>query len=92
MIGPEDKQAFEKYWQANDLPFIGLPDPNQVVIRTYGQEVNPLKLGRMPAQVIIDKQGNAKYVHYSNSMMDIPPNVELLGILDELNSDRPVAS
>jgi peroxiredoxin Q/BCP len=54
------------------------------VLKRYGQEVKLFKLGRMPAQVIVDKQGQARYVHYGHSMSDIPPNDELLAILERL--------
>ncbi len=50
VLGQEDAKAFEAYWHANDLPFIGLPDPKVSVLKLYGQEVNLSKLGRMPAQ------------------------------------------
>jgi peroxiredoxin Q/BCP len=83
VVGPEGPQAFEKYWQENDLPFIGLPDPKHSVLKLYGQKVNLFKLGRMPAQVIVDKEGIARYAHYGKSMSDIPPNEELLGLIDE---------
>jgi hypothetical protein len=39
----------------------------------------------MPAQVILDKTGTARYVHYGKSMQDIPENKELLRLLDSLN-------
>ena len=85
VVGPENAAAFEKYWTENDLPFIGLPDPTHHVLKLYGQQVNLFKLGRMPAQVIIDKDGIARYVHYGKSMSDIPSNKELLSILRMLN-------
>lgn len=85
VVGPENAQAFAVYWQKNNLPFIGLPDPTSSVLKLYGQEVNLFKLGRMPAQVIVDRQGIARYVHYGHSMSDIPPNTELLEILDTIN-------
>ncbi len=84
VVGPENANAFANYWQKYDLPFIGLPDPKASVLKLYGQEVNLFKLGRMPAQVIIDKEGVARYVHYGHSMADIPPNEELLALLDQL--------
>jgi peroxiredoxin Q/BCP len=84
VVGPEKAEAFQKYWQQENLPFIGLPDPQHSVLKLYGQEVNLFKLGRMPAQVIIDRQGVARFVHYGHSMSDIPPNAELLALLDEL--------
>lgn len=85
VVGPEGAEAFAAYFSKNDLPFIGLPDPKASVLKLYGQEVNLFKLGRMPAQVIIDKAGVARFVHYGHSMSDIPENAELLEILDQLN-------
>jgi peroxiredoxin len=86
VVGPEDANAFREYWQSQDLPFVGLPDPEHTVLKRYGQEINLFKLGRLPAQVIVDKEGTARYVHYGHSMSDIPANSELLALLDELNS------
>jgi len=87
VVGPEDADAFRKYWDEERLPFIGLPDPDHSVLKLYGQEIKLFKFGRMPAQVIIDRQGYARYIHYGHSMSDIPSNQELLAILDELNQD-----
>lgn len=84
VISPEDAQAFETYWHEHDLPFIGLPDPKASVLRLYGQEINLFKFGRMPAQVIVDQNGIARFVHYGHSMSDIPENEELFGLLDSL--------
>jgi peroxiredoxin Q/BCP len=39
----------------------------------------------MPAQVLIDKLGVARFVHYGHSMSDIPENAELLALGDEIN-------
>src|SRR5512139_3865062 len=85
VIGPEDARAFAAYWSEHELPFIGLPDPKASVLKLYGQEVNLFKLGRMPAQVIVDKAGVARFVHYGHSMSDIPENAEVLALLDQLN-------
>ena len=84
VVGPEDAGAFQSYWEKNDLPFIGLPDPSASVLKLYGQEVNLFKLGRMPAQVIVDKSGVARFVHYGHSMSDIPENAELFDLLDQI--------
>ena len=85
VIGPEDAKAFKMYWKQFELPFIGLPDPKASVLKLYGQEVNLFKLGRMPAQVIVDKAGVVRFVHYGHSMSDIPQNKEVLALLDQLN-------
>ena len=81
VVGPEKAKAFAKYWEEHHLPFIGLPDSKHSVLKLFGQEVKLFKLGRMPAQVIIDKKGIARYAHYGHSMSDIPENEELLKIL-----------
>jgi peroxiredoxin len=86
VVGPEDARAFAAYWQKESLPFIGLPDPTHSVLKLYGQEVNLFKLGRMPAQVLIDKAGVARFVHYGHSMSDIPKNKEILALGDEINA------
>ena len=85
VVGPENAQKFAAYWKKERLPFIGLPDPKASVLKLYGQEVNLFKLGRMPAQVLIDKEGIARYVHYGHSMSDIPSNQEIFELVDEIN-------
>ena len=69
------------------MPFRGLPDRGHVVARQYQQEVNLLKLGRMPALLVIDRHGHMRYAHYGRSMSDIPENREILDLLDELNAE-----
>ena len=85
VIGPEDAEAFQVYWKENDLPFIGLPDPAHSVLKKYGQEINLFKFGRMPAMMIVDQSGIARFVHYGHSMSDIPENQDVLKTLDTLN-------
>lgn len=88
VVGPENAQEFAAYFQKESLPFIGLPDPKATVLKLYGQEVNLFKLGRMPAQVLIDKEGIARFVHYGHSMSDIPSNEEILALVDEINQPK----
>jgi peroxiredoxin len=88
VVGPEDDQAFARYWQENDLPFIGLPDPKHSVLKLYGQEVKIFKFGRMPAMIIIDQQGAVRFVHYGHSMSDIPENGDVLATLRALNTEN----
>jgi peroxiredoxin len=85
VVGPEGPDQFRAYWQEHGLPFVGLPDPHHMVLKLYGQEVNLFKLGRMPAQVLVDRQGVARYVHYGKSMADIPSTVEILGLIQRIN-------
>ena len=84
VAGPDDADAMRRYWEKHDLPFVGLPDPKHVVLKRFGQQVKIFKLGRMPAQVLVDREGLARFVHYGHSMTDIPPPDEIIGLLDSL--------
>ena len=85
-VGPNDETTFKRYWSNEHIPFVGLPDPDHSVARMYRQEVDLFKLGRMPLNCVIDKNGYVRYIHYSDSMRDIPTNEELLHVIDELNA------
>ena len=39
----------------------------------------------MPAQVLIDKAGVARYVHYGHDMTDIPDDAEILALVEEID-------
>jgi peroxiredoxin Q/BCP len=85
--GPGKRRRIQKVLGDEALPFIGLPDPGHTVLKLYGQEVKIFKLGRMPAQVMIDQGGMVRFVHYGHSMEDIPSNEELLALLGEMNRE-----
>ena len=88
VVGPENSKAFTKYWDENNLPFIGLPDPKHSVLKLYGQEIKLFKFGRMPAMVVVDMQGIVRFVHYGHSMSDIPENKDVLETLQVLNVEH----
>ena len=85
VVGPDNAAAFQAYWQKHNLPFVGLPDPEHTILKLYGQEIKLFRFGRMPAQLIIDKAGQARYAHYGHSMRDMPENRELLALLQQIN-------
>ena len=87
VIGPEPQAAFADFWEGHEMPFVGIPDPGHAVPKLYGQEVKLLKMGRLPAQVIVDKSGRVRYTHYGRSMSDIPSNDDVLAVLDQLNQE-----
>lgn len=84
-VGPDSLENFKKFWEQNNMPLVGLADPYHQAARLYDQEVTLFKFGRVPAQVIIDKEGIVRYAHYSRSMADIPDNDEILKLLKEIN-------
>lgn len=85
VAGPEDAQEFQAYFERHDLPYTGLPDPWHGVLKLYGQQANLFKLGRMPAQVLIDKRGIVCFAHYGLSILDIPSNEEMLALVEMMN-------
>ena len=86
-VGPEDSKTFAEFWRREKMPFTGIPDPEHTIAKLYGQKVNLLKLGRMPAMIVIDRRGKIRYQHYGESMSDIPEDEEILALLDELNKE-----
>jgi len=84
VIGPENTNRFKTYWEENSLKFYGIPDEKHSVLKLYGQQVNLFKLGRMPAQMLVDKMGVLRYIHYGHSMKDIPENSEIFELIDSL--------
>lgn len=85
IVGPEESRDFASYFQKHQLEYLGCPDPMHTILKLYGQQVKLFKLGRMPAQVLVDKQGIVRYAHYGLSMRDIPTTEEMLALIDEIN-------
>lgn len=85
-IGPDNLRSFQRYWETENLPYVGLPDPDHQVAKLYRQEVNLFKLGRMPLNCVVDITGRIRYVHYGSSMKDVPDNETFLKVIDELNT------
>jgi len=86
VIGPDNARAFQTFWTRQALPFIGLPDPAHRVSSQYGQQVRLLRLGRLPAQIVVGKGGLIRYTHYgNNSMRDISDNGKLLSLLRRID-------
>ncbi len=81
VVGPDNEEEFTQYFTENKLPFIGIPDPRHEILKMYGQEINVFKAGRVPAQFIIDLNGVVRFVHYGNSMSDIPTTGKIMARL-----------
>lgn len=84
VIGPENANKFKDYWEENNLKFYGIPDEKKSVLKLYEQKVNLFKLGRMPAQMLVDKEGVLRYIHCGHSMQDIPENSEMFELINKL--------
>ncbi len=87
-VGPEDQKSFSAWWQQHKMPFVGIADPEHIIADSYGQQVKFLKLGRLPASMLIDKKGYVRYQYYGGSMSDIAENQRILSLIDELNKEE----
>ena len=85
VAGPDDAKKFKDYFGEHNLEFVGLPDPKHSVLKLYGQQVKIFKFGRMPAQLLIDKEGAVRFVHYGHDMTDIPKTSEMLELIDSIS-------
>ncbi len=86
VVSPETAEEVAKFWQDQDLPFPGMADADHKVADAYEQKVSMLRLGRLPALMVIDKEGNIRYAHQGGFMHDIPENKEVLAVLERLNA------
>jgi len=62
-------------------------DSTKKVAKLLKQEIKIAKAGRMPALLIVDKQGIIQYAYYGGSMKDIPKNEEVFKILEKINNN-----
>jgi peroxiredoxin len=85
-VGPNTDMDFQQYWDKEKITYIGIPDPDHKVSRLYKQQVKLFKLGRMPFVCVVDRTGHIRYVHYGESMSDIPSNEILFNVIDVLNA------
>jgi peroxiredoxin len=84
-IGPEDTKAFTRWWHDHKMPFVGIPDPKHDIAKLYTQKFNILRGGRLPALMVIEKEGKLRLRHYGDSPRDIPTDEEILALLARLN-------
>lgn len=86
-IGPEGAKEFTQWWHEHQMPFTGIADSEHIIAKMYGQQVKLIKLGRMPASLLIDKMGQIRYTHFGESMADIPESQQILSLIDDMNKE-----
>lgn len=59
-------------------------DTKHDIVTLLKQDVKILRLGRLPAILIVDKKGIIRYAYYGSSFLDIPSNRELLRTLTKI--------
>jgi peroxiredoxin len=81
-IGATKPERMASFWEKQQLPFRGIPDPDKQLLDRLGQEFKLSKFGRMPALLIVDLDGSVRFAHYGNHAGDIPSNEDVLALLD----------
>jgi peroxiredoxin Q/BCP len=84
-VARHDSQKVADYFTKEKLPFPGVADPDARLGDLFGQERKILKLGLMPATLVIDRDRVVRYARYGNGMSDIPTADELLDVLGGLD-------
>lgn len=84
VVGKQTAEEMTAFWKENNLPYIGVPDPKANLSKLYKQQWKALKLGLMPALFVIDGSGKITFLHYSNSMKDIPKNSKVISEVQKL--------
>ncbi len=59
-------------------------DKTHEVVQLLKQEVKILKLGRLPAVLIVNGDGIIKWAYYGDDLRDIPKNQDLFEVLEKL--------
>ncbi len=77
-ICPDKESDIEKFIDDNNILFDMVSDRSHSIADKYGQQVNIFKLGRMPAQIMLDKNKEVIFKHYASNMKNIIENEDVL--------------
>lgn len=80
-ICPESEEKIQSYLDKQDLYFTLVADPSHKLADQMNQQVKILKLGRMPAQILISPTGQLIFEHHSRNMKDIIGNQKIFELV-----------
>jgi hypothetical protein len=86
---PMDRARLPASGSRKGIPFPAVADPEHRIAELLGQEVRLVKLGRMPAVLVVDPDGIVRAAWYGQSMRDNPSIDELFAALDSLRPALP---
>jgi peroxiredoxin len=72
VIAPDAEVAVKQYWQRHQLPFDVVADSAGRVLKILGQQTSVWKMGRMPALLAVNHDGQVVYEHAGRNMRDLP--------------------
>ena len=84
VVVKESDEKVRSYWREHGLSLHAIADPKGELTEQFGQQWKLHKLGRMPAQIVIDCQGRVVFAHYGSGMSDIVPDEKMLELIRSL--------
>lgn len=84
-IAPDDVENARRYFQAHDLPFPCLADPDRIVFRQYDVKSTMASLGQRPGLFVLDRNGVVRYAYLGWQQWEIPTISQTLAELDKLD-------
>ncbi len=86
VVCPENMVRVEKFAAKQPLELDLVADPQHAIADRFKQQVKIFKLGRMPAQIILDKDDKRVFEHYASSMTNIIENNVILSAIKKAKS------
>jgi len=81
VLGPDRPGALAAYFEKEHLPFLGIADPDQHVLKAFGQQYRWYTMGLLPTMVAIAPDGHIVWRHSSSSPTDLPSLDEAVAAL-----------
>jgi len=86
VVAPETLENAQRYFEQNPIPFTALVDETRQVYQLFDVQSKLISLGQRPGLFIIDKDGMVRFAFIGMQQWEIPPNAQVLDILQEIES------
>ena len=86
VIAPDTLGNAKHYFELNPVPFTALVDETREVYQQFDVQSKLISLGQRPGLFIIDKAGIVRFAFIGMQQWEIPPNAQVLEILQEIEN------
>ena len=86
VIAPDTLENAQRYFEQNPIPFTALVDETRMVYQLFDVQSKIISLGQRPGLFIIDKDGIVRFTFIGMQQWEIPPNSQVLEILQEFEN------
>jgi peroxiredoxin Q/BCP len=83
-ISAESPQRSEAYLRSHPLPYPTLVDADHEVFDAYDVTSRLISLGQRPALFVVDAEGVVRFEEVGAQQYNIPPNEQVLKVLESL--------